>query len=475
MTYNITYFGAITINLTPGDVVLNTTGSANGNVSVANGTTPTPTVTISGISGVGTIGISITPGTSSNASGNTDLGAGTSQVFSTNSSPYFSAIQDQIMNEDDTLKISIDALDDDGDGLIYAFLSSNSLSNSYFVENVLSVVPDTNWSGSSIVFIYVSDPYQTASWTFSVDVLPVNDVPQVSFQLSPITFNEDGEITFSLGELYPFIEDAESADSSLTITLESKSENITITEINDSTVLIGAEEDWYGFDSVTVNVFDGLLTTSASFGVNVLPVNDIPVFVNLPDKLTIEHQEGITIEVFDFVEDIETADTSLTMKIFAENDSLHYTYKKEMGELKLFAENGYKGETEINIIAIDEEGDSTEVFVLVEVSPQITGIEDLTGIPNEYEVSQNYPNPFNPSTKIRYGLPNESKVYLVIYNILGQEVVVLKNTTQGAGYHEVEWDASSLSSGVYIYRLTAESANGDKQEFVKIKKMILLK
>ena len=222
-------------------------------------------------------------------------------------------------------------------------------------------------------------------------------------------------------------------------------------------------------------MFDGLLTTSASFGVNVLPVNDIPVFVNLPDKLTIEHQEGITIEVFDFVEDIETADTSLTMKIFAENDSLHYTYKKEMGELKLFAENGYKGETEINIIAIDEEGDSTEVFVLVEVSPQITGIEDLTGIPNEYEVSQNYPNPFNPSTKIRYGLPNESKVYLVIYNILGQEVVVLKNTTQGAGYHEVEWDASSLSSGVYIYRLTAESANGDKQEFVKIKKMILLK
>ncbi len=326
VSYGITYVGASTINLTVGDIVLNTSGSANGSVSVNNGTTTNPTVTISNINGVGTIGISINAGTSSDASGNTDLGAGPSQVFSINTAPSFTAIQNQTMNEDDTLKISIDAFDDDGDWLIYESLSSNSSVKSYFVENELYVVPATNWSGSSNVVVYVSDPYQITTWTFRVEVLPVNDAPQISFQLSPFTFNEDEEIIFSMSEINPFITDPDNSDSTLIVTLESKSGNLTITELNDTTLIISSKEDWYGLDSITVNVSDGELTTSASLAVNVLPVNDIPMFENLPEKLTIETQEGITIAVFELVEDAETADTSLTIKIFAENDSLQFTY-----------------------------------------------------------------------------------------------------------------------------------------------------
>ncbi len=104
----------------------------------------------------------------------------------------------------------------------------------------------------------------------------------------------------------------------------------------------------------------------------------------------------------------------------------------------------------------------------------ITSIQHDDKLITGFKLFQNYPNPFNPSTKIRYGLQNESNVHLVIYNILGQEVAVLKNATQSAGYHEVEWNASRLSNGMYIYRLTAESINGENK-YSEVKKMLIVK
>jgi len=83
-----------------------------------------------------------------------------------------------------------------------------------------------------------------------------------------------------------------------------------------------------------------------------------------------------------------------------------------------------------------------------------TGIlRDPTTIPTGYQLEQNYPNPFNPSTTIRYGLPQSSKVTLVIFNTLGQQIGTLVQSRKEAGYHSVEFNASNLSSGVYFYRL----------------------
>lgn len=89
-------------------------------------------------------------------------------------------------------------------------------------------------------------------------------------------------------------------------------------------------------------------------------------------------------------------------------------------------------------------------------------------IPASFELAQNYPNPFNPTTNIKFALPKEGNIKLVVYNMLGQEVAELVNGFKSAGSYSVEWNANNLSTGVYVYRL---EANGS----VMTKKMMLIK
>lgn len=92
----------------------------------------------------------------------------------------------------------------------------------------------------------------------------------------------------------------------------------------------------------------------------------------------------------------------------------------------------------------------------------------------QYKLYQNYPNPFNPTAVIRYGLPKESNVKVIIYNIRGEIVNILVNKTQESGYYEVNFDASNLASGIYIYSIQSKAVDGTK-EFRSVKKMILLR
>ena len=96
-------------------------------------------------------------------------------------------------------------------------------------------------------------------------------------------------------------------------------------------------------------------------------------------------------------------------------------------------------------------------------------VDDIeSGIPEEYDLSQSYPNPFNPSTTIKFSLPEATDVSLNIYNTLGQKVAELVNLKMEAGYYSYVWDASDVTTGMYIYELKTD-------KFVSVKKMILLK
>ena len=91
-----------------------------------------------------------------------------------------------------------------------------------------------------------------------------------------------------------------------------------------------------------------------------------------------------------------------------------------------------------------------------------------TEIPRVFSLSQNYPNPFNPTTNIQFGVPKNSLVTIKVYDLLGREVAVLLNEQKQAGTYQVDFNAASLSSGVYFYRMEAGT-------FADIKRMVVIK
>ena len=98
----------------------------------------------------------------------------------------------------------------------------------------------------------------------------------------------------------------------------------------------------------------------------------------------------------------------------------------------------------------------------------ITGVSEGPGVAGGFTLLQNYPNPFNPTTTIRYGVPYRSRVRLTVFNTLGQQVAVLRNGEEEAGYHEVTFDGAGLPSGVYFYRIQSGS-------FTETKKLLLVR
>tara|TARA_B110000263_G_scaffold241983_1_gene246898 strand:- start:657 stop:2093 length:1437 start_codon:yes stop_codon:yes gene_type:complete len=103
----------------------------------------------------------------------------------------------------------------------------------------------------------------------------------------------------------------------------------------------------------------------------------------------------------------------------------------------------------------------------------VLSADENLGLPTEFALRQNYPNPFNPSTQIQYALPEETRVTISIYDLMGRKVRTLVNDVQDAGYRSVMWNATNdmgrlVSAGVYIYSIQA----GD---FIQNRKMVLMK
>ena len=118
----------------------------------------------------------------------------------------------------------------------------------------------------------------------------------------------------------------------------------------------------------------------------------------------------------------------------------------------------------VNLLASEGEA----VSAVGSLSSIKTEVNDENNLPTEYKLEQNHPNPFNPTTTISYAIPEQSFVSLKIYDVTGSEVKELVSESQNAGFYNVAFDASNLSSGLYFYSLISGNFNSTK-------KMILLK
>ena len=110
-----------------------------------------------------------------------------------------------------------------------------------------------------------------------------------------------------------------------------------------------------------------------------------------------------------------------------------------------------------------------QAFPIIPISVE----DDMTVIPFEYFLNQNYPNPFNPATTIKYGLHKKSNITLIIYNLMGREIIRWDDQNIHAGLYEKVWDGRNkygepVASGIYFFRLRA----GD---YIETRKMVLLR
>jgi hypothetical protein len=123
----------------------------------------------------------------------------------------------------------------------------------------------------------------------------------------------------------------------------------------------------------------------------------------------------------------------------------------------------------VHIVWYDNRDGNFEIYYKRNPTGNPIEIENISSeLPDEFILFQNYPNPFNPSTNIRYDLPKNGFVKLIVFDALGREVETLVDEKQNAGTYETTFDASKFPSGVYFYRLTTDG-------YSKTKKMILIK
>lgn len=144
----------------------------------------------------------------------------------------------------------------------------------------------------------------------------------------------------------------------------------------------------------------------------------------------------------------------------------------------LSAENALKGDATFfwRVRALNESGAGTWTSYRFFVTEMTTSSENEGIVPNQFALDQNYPNPFNPQTVIRYSVPHTAYVEISVYDITGREVKKLVSENRSAGNYSVQFDASSLSSGVYLYSIKGVSLNGAGSEvFTQTRKMTLIK
>lgn len=187
------------------------------------------------------------------------------------------------------------------------------------------------------------------------------------------------------------------------------------------------------------------------------PTNTTNIFINEPPTNT--HTISSTINLSGFTSNTEISQVSVNGVMYSiTNTVFNTTIPLQIGNNLISAGVTYNNNTYIDSISVCREVNSTT---------NINEQEPPSSL-QQYHLYQNYPNPFNPSTKIMYAISSQRYTTLKVYNVLGNEITTLVNEEKSTGIYEVEFDASNLPSGFYLYQLQA----GD---FLSTKKMILLK
>ncbi len=268
-----------------------------------------------------------------------------------------------------------------------------------------------------------------------------------------------------------YVTDPDNLDNEITWTYSGNTDLIvTISGTRIATIEI-PNENWYGSETIIFTATDLAEAKDSVIVVfTVNNINDPPMFLdNMLKSITFKQDTIFTFNILEYVSDNDTPDSSLIFDFTPNNDSVLVEFIKTTGNCTLSSLSNYFGEVELKVVMEDDSSARAEAIISIKVD-DVTGIDDFlgNGPPKAFTLYQNYPNPFNPSSKITYAVPEGTKVKIVIYDILGVEVLDLVDEYHSPGVYTVTLNANNLSTGIYIYRMIADS-------FVETKKLMLLK
>ncbi len=218
-----------------------------------------------------------------------------------------------------------------------------------------------------------------------------------------------------------------------------------------------------GIYPVQVEVTDGVLSTLTDTSyIVVLNVNFAPVFTeSIHDSALHANQTYV------FKNKATDPNGDVVTYELVSSTFVGATISPTLGDLTLVLSRLDEGKNYTIVVRATDGSLYTDVTATYAIGLP-DGVPEEPGIPTEFSLKQNYPNPFNPTTKIRYGIPEESKVTIRVFNLLGQQLAVLVNEVKPAGYYSVNFDASNLTSGIYLYKIEAKNFNS-------VRKMVLVK
>jgi len=242
--------------------------------------------------------------------------------------------------------------------------------------------------------------------------------------------------------------------------------------------------NFFGTDTFSYTVTDGVWTASAEVAVEVAAVNDPPYFPDSDwlvspadgEQITLVGDPDLELEIqWPDATDIDGDELGYTLQISTSVmfEAQNMVYEEDLGQQTMFRYRQGDLAAALTNMGVDL-NEATTVYFRVMVSDgqeqimsqittssmirgALTGVGEASELPMYVSLGQNYPNPFNPETTIGFDLPESSYVRLTVFDMVGAEVAVLVDGMQAAGRHTVTFHAEDLPSGTYVYRLMTDT------------------